>query len=222
MTLLGMLMISLVLQQSPDDSDRQNQRREVSEFGAHDRPWAQDMLEIVREDEAQSPAGLCQSSAVITDSLTGEGPSYPAALEHRAADFVAAFETIRAERTAIDEAWDDIADARAVNAVAETRAREELARLGELRDEVAELIDELVAKQDAHMERVAALVSRMSAKDAAELLAKNDDGTILGVLARLDDRESASILSRMETDQGQRLMVRMATQGLPGKDGQEL
>lgn len=207
----------------PDEMDetRQNRRREVNEFGAHDRPWAYDILDPSAAAQCPTddgvPAGLRASDEMIAGAVSGRMPTTPV-LDAAAADLAAGFDAIAAERADIAAAWADLADARARQEALVRRSQEEIAVLMTLRDETLRLIGELERKEDENVVRIADLVSNMSAKDAARMLALDDLDLVLPVLLRLDDRQSADILARMDEALSREILTMMAAQGRPDPD----
>lgn len=199
---------------------KENKQPEKQEFGAHERPWARDYLagqDCAAEPETleERAPGLIESKEKVELRLQNPEAAAPAPLNAALADTTAALDAIRAERTRLDAEWNELHDARAVTELASRRAREELAALSRLRDDVAALIDELEIREDANIERVSDLVKNLSAKDAARLLATRDPEFIVEVLDVLDARLAADVLGRMETARAEDVMALIATRGRP-------
>ena len=202
-------------QAADDKTETQNKQRDKQEFGAHERPWAQEYS--MDPDDATVP-GIAESKARIEEALQNPEGAAAKTINARLVNTQAALEAIREERLRLDEERQALADARALAEAAGRRVQEEMAQLKVLRDDVAALIDELERKEDENIARVVELVSNLSAKNAARILAENDPRFVVQVLDALDSRITADILGRMETDRAQEIIGYIASRGRPGED----
>lgn len=202
--------------------ETQNKQRDKQEFGAHDRPWAQDSLTAERapqidDENAVSAPGLLQSKACVEQSMFGE-PSSARAIQASVINVNAALSAVKRERDRLDEERRTIADMRALNEAAMGRVQEEMAALRAMRNDVAALIDELEHKEDENIARVVELIENLSAKDAARILAQNDARFVVQVLDALDARITADILGRMETGRAHEIIDLIASRGRPERN----
>lgn len=197
-----------------DKTETQNKQRDKQEFGAHERPWAQ---EYSMDPDTTVP-GIAESKTRIEEALQNPEGASAKTINARLVNTQAALEAIREERLRLDEERRALADARALAEAAGRRVQEEMAQLKVLRDDVAALIDELERKEDENIARVVELVSNLSAKNAARILAENDPRFVVQVLDALDSRITADILGRMETDRAQEIIGYIASRGRPGED----
>ena len=201
-------------QAADDKTETQNKQRDKQEFGAHERPWAQ---EYSMDPDTTVP-GIAESKTRIEEALQNPEGASAKTINARLVNTQAALEAIREERLRLDEERQALADARALAEATGRRVQEEMAQLKVLRDDVAALIDELERKEDENIARVVELVSNLSAKDAARILAKNDPRFVVQVLDALDSRITADILGRMETGRAQEIIGYIASRGRPGED----
>ena len=203
---------------SADDSKDDAEIENVGEFGDHERPWADDVLDEqyqAQDDQEPERRGLVQSQERISELLDREELPLPAARVSSMAAVTEVLATISEERTALAEEWQALEDQKAEIALANRRALEEIERLEDLRTEVSALIDELEVKEDENLQRVIAVVSNMTSRNAARLLEQNEPQFVVQVLDQVGERNAADILSRMRTDKANELMALMAERGRP-------
>lgn len=202
-----------------EEARDKNKSEAVREFGAHDRPWAQDVLSPeYRAGEDETPIvkrGLVQSQEKIEEMLKQDQLPLPAARVSSMAAVTEVLATISAEREKLKSEWTRLEDQKAEIALANRRALEEIQRLEDLRAEVAALIDELEIEQDENLQQVVAVVGNMTAKNAARLLQQNEPEFVVEVLDQVGERNAADILSRMQTDKANEVMALMAERGRP-------
>jgi len=202
-----------------EEAKARNLHEDVSEFGSHDRPWADDVLSpdyrAGRDEEPPVKRGLDQSQEKIQEMLAEDQLPLPAARVSSMAAVTEVLATISAERDKLDEEWSRLNDQKAEVALANRRALEEIERLEDLRAEVAALITELQVEQDENLTQVVGVVGNMTPKNAARLLQQNEPRFVVMVLDQVGERNAADILSKMETGMANEVMGLMAERGRP-------
>lgn len=213
--LLPLLLLSSPLQDMNDPS-KSNKERDVNEFGSHERPWTEDLLAkpedcitVVYED------GIAETAAAIERRLGGDASTPPLSLVRSITDTSFALKAIEAERATLREEWSQLADRKAEALVLEKRNFEEMERLRSLKTEIEALIDEFEQKEDENVEYVARLIENMNAKEAARLLAANENSFVVAVLGKLDERLAGELLARMDDKAAEDVILALAQRGKP-------
>jgi flagellar motility protein MotE (MotC chaperone) len=105
-------------------------------------------------------------------------------------------------------------------AAAEKRVEERIAKLKEIEDSVAVLIERFDKQEEARLTKLVQVYGSMKAKSAAAIFDQLDMDVLLAVSQRMDEAKMAEILSKMTPDAAKKLTLEMAKQKkLPGVAG---
>ncbi len=197
------------------------QKRDTTEFGVHDRPWADDVLSAadpteLRADPALScAAGLEEAVRWIESAIEplARGEDLPSVVRHGYIEATASLALLSQERARIEQEREALADAEALTVAAARRVREEIEALKTLKAEVAGMIETLEKKEDAHIDRLMTVYLGMQAKDAARLIAAADRMAAIDILSAMTERDAGALIARMDDESAADIMRLMSERG---------
>ncbi len=186
-----------------EDAMGRTARQTADEFGAHDRPWARDLLADAPD---QDPA----IEGTDGDTTTAPACSYLDTLDTAIARaYVEPVETMRAldqERERLKYEARSVQEARALAEATIIRAEQEVKQLSDLRRDIEALVTTLESEAQADIDRMRSLYESMKPKAAAEILKSMDVPIIVQILEHMPDRRAAPILSQLPVDLARSVM----------------
>lgn len=116
-----------------------------------------------------------------------------------------------AERRAqLDQRAAELDQRAVVVEIAEARLEAQLERLGTLHDEIAALIQQHDADEEAELESLVKIYETMKPKAAAEIFDRLELSVLLEVVSRMREASSAEVLARMDPGKAERVTAALA------------
>lgn len=179
----------------------------------------------VSEAHAQAPAApaaAVEQPAAKEDKAGGEAskPGDPNDISSMSDSEVALLQKLSERRQELELQSKKLDTRETLLAAAEKRVEERIAKLKEIEDSVAVLIERFDQQEEARLTKLVQVYGSMKAKSAAAIFDQLDMDVLLAVSQRMDEAKMAEILSKMTPDAAKKLTLEMAKQKkLPGVAG---
>lgn len=148
--------------------------------------------------------------AVPTTKLA-DGSIVPLATVDGENNETAVLERLSSRRAELDKLAADLEMRAALVEAAEKRLDERSAQLKDLEAQIAALVDQKQAEEDAQFKAVVSMYETMKPKDAAKIFDQSDLNVMLRVARAMNPRKMAPVLAAMDPAKAQALTAAMAT-----------
>jgi len=169
---------------------------------------------------ANPPAGEAASKAEKPAVEEKAKQSDPNDISAMSQSEVALLQKLSERREELDQQSKKLETRETLLTAAEKRVEERIARLKEIEDSVASLIEKFDKQEEERLTKLVKVYEDMKPKSAAAIFDQLDMDVLLAVAKRMDEAKMAQVLSKMTPDAAKRLTLEMAKQRkLPGTAG---
>lgn len=169
---------------------------------------------------ANPPAGEAASKAEKPADEEKAKQSDPNDISAMSQSEVALLQKLSERREELDQQSKKLETRETLLTAAEKRVEERIARLKEIEDSVASLIEKFDKQEEERLTKLVKVYEDMKPKSAAAIFDQLDMDVLLAVAKRMDEAKMAQVLSKMTPDAAKRLTLEMAKQRkLPGTAG---
>lgn len=169
---------------------------------------------------ANPPAGDAASKAEKPAVEEKAKQSDPNDISAMSQSEVALLQKLSERREELDQQSKKLETRETLLTAAEKRVEERIARLKEIEDSVASLIEKFDKQEEERLTKLVKVYEDMKPKSAAAIFDQLDMDVLLAVAKRMDEAKMAQVLSKMTPDAAKRLTLEMAKQRkLPGTAG---
>lgn len=163
----------------------------------------------------EAPAAKPEASGEKTDKA-----SDPNDISSMSGSEVALLQKLSERREELERQAKKLETRETLLAAAEKRVEERIARLKEIEDSVASLIEKFDKQEEERITKLVQVYGAMKPKSAAAIFDQLEMDVLLAVSRRMDEAKMAEILSKMTPEAAKKLTMEMAKQKkLPGAAG---
>ncbi|MCB9942959.1 MAG: hypothetical protein H6851_04985 [Geminicoccaceae bacterium] len=119
---------------------------------------------------------------------------------------------LKRRREAIEKREADMAMREETMVATRAKLDEQLDRLEKLRQEIAGMIKQVEADEEARLQQLVTVYEKMKGKDAAVIFDRLDPEVLLGVSVRMREAKLAAIMAKMNPDRARYLTTELARQ----------
>lgn len=176
------------------------------------------MTQAQAETPAAAPAGSVEGAPL--DAKKAAQAADPNDISTMSDSEVALLQKLADRREELERQSKKLETRETLLTAAEKRVEERIARLKEIEDSVASLIERFDKQEEQRLAKLVQVYGTMKPKSAAAIFDQLDMDVLLAVATRMDEAKMAEILSKMTPDAAKKLTLEMAKQKkLPGTAG---